>query len=56
MSDLITALTTFSSFLFTLLGNAATWFTSNLLGQIILGIALVSFVVNVIIFIMKKIN
>lgn len=56
MSDLITALTSFSSFLFTLLGNAATWFTSNLLGQIILTIALVSFVVNVIIFIMKKIN
>lgn len=56
MSDLITALTAFSSFLFTLLGNAATWFTSNILGQIILTIALVSFVVNVIIFIMKKIN
>ena len=56
MSDLITALTTFSTFLFTLLGNAATWFTSNVLGQVILTIALVSFVVNIIIFIMKKIH
>lgn len=47
MSDLITALTSLFTFLFAQLGNIATFFTSNTLGQVILGLVIFSIVVNV---------
>ena len=47
MSGLLEVLSSFASFFFTILSDAASWFVSNLIGQIILGIAIVSVVIEV---------
>ena len=56
MSDLITALTSLFTFLFTQMGNLANFFTTNTLGQVILGIVVFSIVVNVVIKIFSHFN
>lgn len=54
MSDLITMLNTFFSFILTQLGNIANFFTSNTLGIIILAVALLYIVVDVILTFINK--
>lgn len=56
MSDLITALTSLFSFLTTQLTNIANFFTTNVIGQIILGVALFSVAVNIVIMIVNKVH
>ena len=56
MSDLITALTTLFTFLTTQMGNIATFFTTNVIGQIILGVALFSVVFNIVVAIINKVH
>ena len=47
MSGLLEVLTSFASFFFTILSDAANWFVSNLIGQIILGVAIISVVIEI---------
>lgn len=56
MSDLISALNSLFTFLFTQMGNLASFFTTNTLGQVILGIVIFSIVVNVVIKIFSHFN
>ena len=46
MSDFLSAMSSLFTFLFTQLGNVASFFTTNLLGQIILGVVIFSLVVS----------
>ena len=56
MNDLITALTSLFTFLTTQMGNIATFFTTNTIGQIILGVALFSVVFNIVVAIINKVH
>lgn len=56
MQDLITALSALFTFLITQMGNVATFFTTNLIGQIILGVAVFSLVLNIIVMIINKLR
>lgn len=56
MSDLITALGSLFTFLSTQMTNIANFFTTSVIGQIILGIAIFGVVVNVVMAIVKKIH
>ena len=56
MSDLITALSSLFTFLTTQMGTIANFFTTNVIGQIILGVALFSVVFNIITMIIRKIR
>lgn len=56
MSNLIDALGSLFTFLTTQLGNIATFFTTNVIGQIILGVALFSVVFNIVVAIINKIH
>lgn len=56
MSDFLTAMNSLFSFLFTQLGNVSTWFVTSLLGQIILGVILFTFIAYVIGYIISKIR
>lgn len=56
MNDLITALTSLFTFLTTQMSNIATFFTSNVIGQIILGVALFSVVFNIVVAIINKVH
>ena len=47
MSNFLDTMGTLFSFLFTQLTNVANFFTSNLIGQLILGVLLFSFIVSV---------
>lgn len=53
MSDLITALTSFFTFIFNQMTSFANFFITTTLGQLIIGIILVSLVVNLV---LKLIN
>lgn len=46
MSDFLNAMSSLFTFLFTQLGNVASFFTTNLLGQIILGVVIFSLVLS----------
>lgn len=54
MSDLISLLNTFFTFIITQLGNIANFFTSNTLGIIILAITLFYIIVDVILSFLNK--
>lgn len=54
MSDLLTALGSLFTFLFTQLGNFANFFTTNILGQIILGVILFSIITSLLTYIMNR--
>lgn len=54
MADFISAIGSLFTFLITQMGNIATFFTSNLIGQIILGIAIFSLVLNVVLSFINK--
>ena len=56
MSDIITALTALFTFLITQLGNVASFFTTNDLGLLILGLAVFTLVVNVVLSIVNKVK
>lgn len=56
MSDFITAMSSLFTFLITQLGNIATFFTTNLIGQIILGCALFGLAFDIIYSIIKRIK
>lgn len=56
MSDFLTAMSSLFNFLFTQLGNLSTWFITSLLGQIILGVILFTFIAYVIGYILAKIR
>ena len=56
MSDIITALTALFTFLTTQLGNIASFFTTNDLGLLILGIAIFTLVVNVVLSVVNKVR
>lgn len=56
MTDLITALTSLFTFLTTQMSNIATFFTTNVIGQIILGVALFSVVFNIVVAIINKVH
>lgn len=56
MSDLLTAFGSLFTFLITQMGAIATFFTSNLIGQIILGIAVFSVVFSIITTIVDKLK
>lgn len=49
MSDLITALGSLFTFLFNQMGNMASFFTSNVLGQVILGLVIFSIITSVVV-------
>lgn len=54
MSDLISALNTLFTFLFTQLGNFANFFTTNVIGQIIVGIVLFSIITSLLTYILNR--
>lgn len=54
MSNFINAMSDLFSFLFTQLGNMSTWFLNNLLGQIILGVLIFTFIVSLFGYILSK--
>lgn len=54
MADLLTALGSLFTFLFTQLGNFADFFTSNTLGQILLGLIVFSVISSIVMSIIKK--
>ena len=56
MSDFLTAMGSLFTFLFTQLTAFATWFTSNVIGQLILGVILFTFIAYLIGFIIQKIK
>ena len=56
MSNLLNAFSDLFTFLVNSLGTISTFFTTNLIGQIILGIAIFSVVVNVVISIINKLK
>lgn len=56
MSDFVSAMSTLFTFLFTQLGNLSTWFTTTLIGQIILGVILFTFITYVVGFILSKVR
>ena len=56
MSDIITALSSLFTFLTTQLGNIASFFTTNDLGLLILGIAIFTLVVNVVLSVVNKVR
>ncbi len=56
MSDLLSAFTTLFTFLVNGLTTISTFFTTNLIGQIILGLAVFSVVVNIIVHIIDKLR
>lgn len=56
MSNLLDALSSVFNFLFTQMGNIASFFTSNLLGQIILGIIIFTIVIELIMIVIAKIK
>ena len=56
MSDFVTAMGTLFTFFFTQLTAFANWFTTNLIGQLILGAILFSFFGYLISFIIQKIK
>lgn len=56
MSDFITAMSSLFTFLITQLGNIGTFFTTNLIGQIILGCALFGLAVDIVYSIIKRIK
>lgn len=56
MADLITALGSLFTFLITQMGNIADFFTSNTIGQIILGIAVFYVVFNIVVIIINKLK
>ena len=56
MTDLITALTSLFTFLTTQLTNIANFFTTSVIGQLILGVALFSIAVNIVIMIVNKVH
>lgn len=56
MSNFLDSMSSLFSFFITQMGNIATFFTSNLLGQIILGCVLLALVVNLLIFIIGKVR
>lgn len=56
MTELITALTSLFTFLTTQMGNIATFFTTNLIGQIILGVAVFSLVFNIVLALINKLR
>lgn len=56
MADLISALTALFTFLTTQMGNIATFFTTNLIGQIILGVAIFSLVFNIVLALINKLR
>ena len=56
MSDFITAISSLFTFLITQLGNIATFFTSNLIGQIILGCAMFGLAFDIIYSVIRKIK
>lgn len=56
MSDLLTALGSLFTFLFTQMGNFATFFTSNTLGQVILGCVVFSLVITLLMHVIHKVR
>lgn len=56
MSDLITALTSLFSFLISVMGDVADFFVESTIGQLILGIALFSLIVYMIMYIIDKVK
>ena len=56
MASLITALTSLFSFLVSAMGDIADFFTSNLIGQVILGIGLFSVVINIVMIFVNKLR
>ena len=56
MSTFTSALSDLFSFLIDAMGDIATFFTTNLIGQIILGVALFSVVVRIVTMIVNKIH
>lgn len=56
MSDLLTALGSLFTFLITQMGTIATFFTTNVIGQIILGVAIFYLVFNIVLTIINKLR
>lgn len=56
MSDLLSALSSLFAFLFTQMGNFASFFVTNTLGQIILGCVLFSLIITLLIHVVAKIR
>lgn len=56
MSDLITALTTLFTFLFNQLGTFASFFITNTLGVVILGLIIFSILVYLLIYILRNLR
>ena len=56
LSDLVTAIGTVCTFLFTQLTAFVSWFTGNLIGQIIIGLMVFAFIIYLGVFIIQKIK
>lgn len=56
MSELLNALGTLFTFLFTQMGNFANFFVSNILGQIILGCVVFSLIITLLTHIIHKVR
>lgn len=56
MSDFLTAIGSLFTFLFTQLGNFSSFFTTNVLGQIILGVVLFGVITSLLMFIINRIR
>ena len=56
MTDFLTAMSSLFTFLFTQLGNLTNWFMTSLLGQVILGVTLFTFITYVIGYILANIR